>query len=248
MRDVGVIEGDSSLQYMRFLVTLDRPATAPVTFTYFTEGVTAAGALGDFQHEAQTVTIPAGQQTTYIDIPVYGDPAVEGNETLQIVLTDVANAVFDGNAPVLVATGTILDDDGGVPSPDAGVGGFGTGVSGPASAGPLPTLTIHDTTLIEGDGSLQYARFLMVFDRPITADVTLSYYVQDGTAAEGSDDMQAVSRTVTWPPGPRAPGWMSPSAAIPRERELLGRLHRDHRRAVPGQCRGVRGNRHDPRQ
>ncbi|MCP5342273.1 MAG: hypothetical protein H6901_08665 [Rhodobacteraceae bacterium] len=201
VHDVSVVEGDSSFHYMRFLVTLDQVASAPVTFDYYTQDITASGASGDYSAGSSTVTIPAGEQAVWISIPVYGDSGAEANETFEIILTDINNAVFDGGAMTLTATGTIIDDDAGTPSLTPGIGSPGTGDPGPASAGPLPTVAIHDVAVIEGDSSFQYARVLITLDRPATAPITLQYYTQDGSASGANGDFNGTASSITLPAG-----------------------------------------------
>lgn len=189
VRDVVQVEGDSSFQYARFLVTLDSPATAPVTLKYYFQDSTAAAGLADYNDGVSSITIPAGQQSTYIQTPIYGDTLIESDETFDLIIYDATNAVLDGNAAVLKATATILDDDGGAPSQSGGIGGFADAIAAPVSASAtLPTLDVRDVSITEGNSSFQYAYFLVMLDQPATAPVTANYYLQDGSGSSALGD------------------------------------------------------------
>ncbi|UWQ19648.1 Calx-beta domain-containing protein [Jannaschia sp. M317] len=201
IHDVSVIEGDGSYEYARFLITLDRPATADVTMDFHVQGGSAADQTGDIQDRTGSATISAGQQATWVSIAVNGGTGPEPDETFQLVLTDLRNGVFSGGGEALAATGTILDDDSGRVSPEGGIGDPGDVLRGPASTNPLPTLRVQDVQYIEGDSSYEYARVLVTLDRPSATPVTVSYYTQDGSASGTLGDYQERSNTFTLPAG-----------------------------------------------
>ncbi|MFN3936250.1 MAG: Calx-beta domain-containing protein [Gemmobacter sp.] len=193
-----MIEGNSGSVVMRFLVTLDRPATADVRVDYHTQGITASGSTGDLSDRTSSLTIPAGQQAAYIDVTIFGDTQIEGNETFELVLTNLRNAVFRDGAAAQAATGTIIDDDGAAPTLSGGIGGPGRLIFGPESAGPLPTVTIHNLAVVEGSGAgSQSGQILVVLDRPATAPVTFTLTSIDNTASVGQGDYAALNRSVT---------------------------------------------------
>ncbi|MCB1492024.1 MAG: hypothetical protein KDJ77_09545 [Rhodobiaceae bacterium] len=197
VRDVAVYEGDSSYEYARFLVLLDKPATANVTGYYYFQDGTASGAYNEYSPGSGSFTISAGQQSTWISAAVYGDTAIEGDETFNLVLTGLTNAVFANGGAALVATGTIIDDDG-TSTTVGGVGDFSDPVTPPVSvSGPLPTLQVHDTKVFEGDSSFEYARFLVTLDRPATSMVTFYYDFEDGSASNALGDFNQTSGSTT---------------------------------------------------
>lgn len=195
-------EGNSSYEYARFLVMLDEPATATVTINYYFQDGSASARRGDYDSDSGSFTIAAGQQSTWISTEIYGDSAIEADETFQLVLWSATNAVFSGNAAALTATATILDDDGGALSTTAGIGAEAVAVAAPSSeSGSLPTLDVRDVTVIEGNSSYEYARFLLVLDRPATAAVSGSYYFQDGNASSALGDYDADSGSFSFAAG-----------------------------------------------
>ncbi|GGL78711.1 Calx-beta domain-containing protein [Wenxinia marina] len=196
VQGVSLIEGSGSSDPARFLLTLDRPATAQVTGSYYFGGVTAAESKGDFDDYSSSFTIQAGQQSTWLSTNVYGDTAIEGDETFELVLTDLTNAVFRDGAAALRATGTILDDDGGAPSGPGGIGAASEGIGGPVPvSASMPTLRVHDSAVIEGNGSSDPARFLVTLDRPAPATVTFDYAFENGVATEALGDFDSVAGT-----------------------------------------------------
>jgi len=213
VRGVGVIEGsDNSSDPARFLVTLDRIATAPVTFTYYLQSVTAAEGQGDYDDRTGTVTIQPGQMSTWIETDVYADTLIEGNETFQVVLVNIANAVFVGGAEALVATATIIDDDLGPPVGPFGIGGPATQIQGPAAqSASLPTLSVRDISVIEGSSnSSDPAQFLIMLDRPAPTAVTFFYSINGGSASENQGDFDQLSGTITLQAGTEST-WISTS-------------------------------------
>ncbi len=150
--NVSQIEGDSGGQSVRFLVTLDRAPTVPVTVNYYLQDGSASGLQGDFIGTYETLTIQAGQRSAWITTTVRSDAAIEGDETFHLVMTGVQGAVFVGNAAALDATATIIDNDGSSSGAVGGVGEMAHAIAGPASVSDsLPTLAVHDVSQIEGD-------------------------------------------------------------------------------------------------
>ncbi len=183
VHDVSSIEGNNSYDYQNFLITLDQPATTPVTVYYYTQDGSARGD-GDYDDRTGSLTIQPGFQSGYLRIAAYGDTAIEGDEDYQVVFVSVDNAVFEDNAAALSATGTILDDDGGAVSGVAGHGEPGEVIYGPATdSDPLPILRVSSATVLEGDSSYNYARFLITLDRPAPAAISGSTPADSTTAA-----------------------------------------------------------------
>lgn len=100
-----------------FTISLDKPSTQPVTVTYTTRSGTAvvgSGEGADVGAVTQTVTIPAGQTSVKVNVPIVNDATYEGSETFQVVLSQPVNAtVAQGTG-----TGTILDNGSGPLGPE----------------------------------------------------------------------------------------------------------------------------------
>lgn len=104
--DATVTEGTGGSVTLQFAVTLTAASKAPVTVTVQATGQTAT-AGSDFTVPPATFTVPANATSANLAITVASDDVVEGNETLQVLLSNPQNATL-GDAD---AIGTITDDD-----------------------------------------------------------------------------------------------------------------------------------------
>jgi len=106
INDVSVQEGASGSTNATFAVVLSSVSGRAVSVGYATANGSAT-APADYTATNGTLSIPAGQASGSITVPVRGDLLVEGNETFNV---DLSNPV---NATVARArgTGTIVDDD-----------------------------------------------------------------------------------------------------------------------------------------
>jgi chitinase len=107
-----------------FTVTLSQVSTSPVTVHYRTANGTAT-AGSDYVAKSGTLTFEAGETTKTVSIAAIGDSTVEANEGFTVVLSNAVGAtIADGTG-----AGTITNDD----------------------VAPLPTLSIGDTSVVEGN-------------------------------------------------------------------------------------------------
>jgi Ca2+-binding RTX toxin-like protein len=100
-----------------FTISLDRASTSPVTVSYRNVGGTAAvgtGAGSDAGPVNSVVTIPAGQTSVTVTVPIVNDDVYEGSEAFQVVLSEPVNATIAQGT----GTGTILDNGGGSLGPN----------------------------------------------------------------------------------------------------------------------------------
>src|SRR5262249_45621067 len=81
-----VYEGQSGTTSMVFTVTSSRAVNAPLTFSYATSDGTASAGT-DYAATSGTATIPAGERTVQISVPVNGDTAREADETVLLTLS-----------------------------------------------------------------------------------------------------------------------------------------------------------------
>ena len=98
-----VIEGNSGMTLMQFVVTLTTAAAVPVQATFATSDVTAK-AGEDYQAASGTITFAPGVTTQTITVNVIGDTLFEPDETFTLTVTPVGGVS-------VTATGTILNDD-----------------------------------------------------------------------------------------------------------------------------------------
>ncbi|GIK54765.1 MAG: hypothetical protein HND44_04905 [Chloroflexi bacterium] len=169
--DVAVLEGDSGTVTAVFTVALSPTSTQQVTVDYETVDGTAVG-TSDYVPDNDTLTFAPGQATQTIAILVNGDTADEPDETFTVHLSNPTNAdVLDGQG-----TATIIDDDG------------------------LPSLTIADVTITEGNSGTTTATFTVSLSPADNNPVTVDFDTVNGTAV-ANGDYTAASGALTFAPG-----------------------------------------------
>ncbi|MCH9741376.1 MAG: hypothetical protein K0U38_11150, partial [Epsilonproteobacteria bacterium] len=106
------LEGDLGNKTLTFSVTLSKPAPRDVSFSYTLNDKTATNGV-DYQEDTpavgEVITIPKDANSTTISVKILGDTIVENNETFEIQLTDIENAIYQPES--IVAVGTVIDDD-----------------------------------------------------------------------------------------------------------------------------------------
>lgn len=172
--DVAITEGNTGTLNAVFTATLSAASNQPVSIRYATADGNAwntATAGTDYQVRSGQVTIPAGQTTVTITVPVNGDRVVENSETFFLRLTDPTNAfIVDG-----LGVATIADNE--------------------------PRISINNVSGYEGNGKggttfTFTVRLTAAYDQA----VTVNYATANGSAAAGSD-YQAKTGSVTFAPG-----------------------------------------------
>ena len=150
--DVTVTEGDSGTSTPPSRSRL-RGQRQDVTVDYATADGTRHRPA-DYAAASGTLTFTPGQTTKTVTVPVNGDLLDEANETFFVNLSNPSNAtIADGQG-----LGTITDDD------------------------PLPTVSIDDVTVTEGNSGTVDATFTVTPRRPAAGAVTVDYATADGTA------------------------------------------------------------------
>jgi hypothetical protein len=166
VNDVSVTEGNAGTTNATFTLSLSASSALPVTVNFATANGTAV-APGDYTAQSGSRTFSPGVTTQTVSVPVVGDLAVEPNETFTLNVTGVTNAiVLDGQG-----IGTILNDD-------------------------LPSLSVNDVTVTEGNAGTTNATFTLSLSASSTLPVTVNFTTADGTAtAPGDYTAQSGSRT-----------------------------------------------------
>jgi Calx-beta domain len=173
INDVSVTEGNSGTTNARFTVTLSMPSASAVTVAYATANGTAT-AGSDYTAKSGTLTFAAGTTSQTIDVPVIGDTTVEPNETFFVNLSNASGAtIADGQGQ-----GTIVNDD----------------------SAALPTLSVNDVSVAEGNVGGTSLAFSVTLSSASSSTVTVGYATADGTATAGSDYV-AQSGTLTFAAG-----------------------------------------------
>ena len=161
INDVSVVEGTGGSNSASFNVTLSAPPTETVTVAFTTNNGTAT-APGDFAATSGTLTFTAGTQTLTqnVLVPIVTDAFEEGNEQFTVTLSNIVGGV----AGDTTGTGTILNDDG------------------------IPTLSINDVTVTEGNlGSITADFTVTLSTAPGAGTVSVGFATSNGTATVNQD-------------------------------------------------------------
>ncbi|MFC9694449.1 Calx-beta domain-containing protein [Kribbella sp. NPDC056951] len=170
--DVSVSEGDQGTVTALFRISVDDFGPAPVSGRVTTADGTATSPA-DFTATGADFTIPLGQVSTLVGVPVVGDTVDESDETFSLTVTEIHNAeVVDG-----AGVGTILDDDEPV---------------------VVPAVSVNDATAAEGDP----ATFTVSLHQATTVPVSVHVATANGTATAGAD-YASTSADLVFQPGQR---------------------------------------------
>ncbi|MGI9471520.1 MAG: Calx-beta domain-containing protein, partial [Rubripirellula sp.] len=167
--DVQQLEGDSGPSGFVFAVTRSGKVNQPSTIGYATMNDNAI-AGEDYEEATGTLNFAAGERTKTITVDVTGDVTEEGDEQFFVDLNVFDNGrLGDGRG-----VGTIQNDD---------------------TAPALPTLSIDDVQLAEGDGNTTAFVFTVTRTGDKSISSSVEYQTADGTATTADSDYQAISAT-----------------------------------------------------
>jgi uncharacterized protein YhjY with autotransporter beta-barrel domain len=173
INDVSANEGNSGTTAFVFTVSLNAPAgPGGVSFDIATANGTAS-AGSDYVAQALTAqTIPAGSSSATFAVQGTGDTLNEPNETFFVTVSNVNGAaVADGQG-----LGTIINDD------------------------ALPSLSINDTSVTEGNAGTVTATLTVTLSEASGQTVTVNYATANASAIAPADYVSA-SGTLNFAPG-----------------------------------------------
>lgn len=162
-----------------FEVTLSSVSSQTVSVRYQTTGQSAVSSA-DFQLTAGTLTFAPGETIKSVAVPILDDSLNEFTETFFLNLHHPVNAAIKKGQ----GNGSIVDSD------------------------PVPTVTLNDVAIVEGNSGTALASFPVVLSSPSGKLIQLTYSTADVSATAGSDYQGAASVVLNISAG-------SPSASIP---------------------------------
>lgn len=158
INDSQIAEGTNGTQALSFTVNLSTASDQAVTVNYTTGDVTAIAGI-DYAATTGQLAFAPGETTKTITVAVNGDTLTEADDTFFVQLSGSTNAtIADGQG-----TGTIANDD------------------------PLPSLSITNVRLAEGDSGSKTATFTVTLSNPSEQAVVADFATADQTAISGSD-------------------------------------------------------------
>ena len=161
-------EGNTGRKTLTFTVTSSAISDLPISFDYNTQDGSAT-AVEDYEVAAGRGTIVIGSDATTINIEIIGDTKIEADETFTIILSNPQGATIDSNKATGI--GIIEDDD-------------------------LAKLRIADATITEGDNGTKNITFQVTSSITPTANITVDYVTNQGTATAGDDYVTATGTAI----------------------------------------------------
>ena len=170
---LGLVPADASEDAgeLVFEAGLSQASAFEVTVDYATSDLSAEASL-DYAATAGTLTIPAGDTTAEIRVPILDDDLDEADETVRLELSRPVNATFAADGGSLSVTGRIRDDD------------------------DPPGLTVADVSGTEGE----VVEFVVELDAASGLAVSVDYQTSDATAVAG-EDYAAAAGGLSFAPG-----------------------------------------------
>ncbi|QOV90034.1 Calx-beta domain-containing protein [Humisphaera borealis] len=174
VNDVSITEGaGATTKNLAFTVSLSKKVAKAVTFSYATQGNTAASGT-DFVAKTGTATIAANALSVVVNVVIKGDAVYEPDETFYLKLSNAVNA-------------TILDN---------------TGIGKIVNDELIPKLNIFDApSIIEGNSGTRQLVYTVKLDKASSTAVTVNFATADGTAKVASNDYKALSGKLTFAAG-----------------------------------------------
>ena len=179
--DLTVTEGDTGTSNAAVVITLDGGARPSATSVQYSTINGSAVAPGDYTAaDAVTATIPAGQTSVTVNIPIVGDALFEDDETFRVQLANPSSGVViaDGDATVKIVNNDPL----------------------PATS-QQPRIAIADNVFPEGNTATSSGNFALTLSSPVPYTVSVKANSSDATATAGSDYAGFSGATVTFAPG-----------------------------------------------
>ncbi len=162
-----VTEGNTGSVNANFTVTLSPSSGTTITVAYATANGTASAGT-DYVATTGTLSFSPGATSRTITVPVTGDLLDEANETFFVNLSAPGNATIgDGEG-----LGTINDND------------------------ALPSISIADLSVLEGNSGTSVATFTLTLSAMSGRQVSVAYATANGAATAGSDYVGAAGTAI----------------------------------------------------
>ena len=156
--DASVAEGNAGDKVLDFTVKTSDLSNAPISFDVYTDSGTASAGTDYASNALVGKVIAAGQSATTFPVTVHGDTVTEPNESFTVNLVNPVGATLG----IAQGKGRIDDDD-------------------------LPSISIGDARLVEGNSGFSTATFLVQLSAPSPNRITFDASTANGSAQAGSD-------------------------------------------------------------
>jgi uncharacterized repeat protein (TIGR01451 family) len=168
--DTNGTEAVASTNGMMFKLTLSGPSAQTIAVDYLTVDGTASNGL-DYVGTNGTVIFAPGLTNASVIVYAKDDILDEPDRSFSVLLTNAVNAIISDGLGI----GTVVDDD------------------------PPPTISIADTSVVEGDSGTTNAVFQLTLNKPAIVDVSVRCATATNTAS--TSDFISTVTTVIFPAG-----------------------------------------------
>jgi hypothetical protein len=175
INNTSVAEGNSGTTTANLTVSLSNPASQPVTYRVTTvNGPLLGGARSgeDYNGFTNVLTMAPGQVSQNVAVAIRGDNKFEPAEEFFVDLSGAVNATIADGRGVVV----IRNDD------------------------PVPTISIQNAAVVEGNAGTTTARLRVTLSNPTSNVVSVRFATANGSAVAPSD-YASNSGTLTLAPG-----------------------------------------------
>ncbi|MBH0064473.1 Ig-like domain-containing protein, partial [Psychrobacter sp. SZ93C1] len=188
---------DGSSNEATYTINLSKPSNEDTVVTVTIGGGSTEGSEDYTAPITQTVTIPAGQTSVNVTVPITDDNLFEGPEDFIVTVTEVISGTASVGPDSNSVTTTIYDNgttDGSTPvdPTDLSVGD------------DTPVVSISGTkTLSEtaADGGANEATYTVSLSNPSTEDTIVTVVISDGSTEGSADYTTPVTQDITIPAG-----------------------------------------------
>ncbi|MEO8351968.1 MAG: Calx-beta domain-containing protein, partial [Chthoniobacteraceae bacterium] len=171
-------EGQSGTTAYTFTATLDHAVQGGFSVAYLTNDGTATLADQDYvDNDGTLIFAGAAGETQTITLLVNGDTQFENDETFIVTLGALSGAPAGVSVADAPQTGTITNDD------------------------PLPTISIADTAVLEGDTGASFVVFTVSLTNASILPVAVDFATANGTAIAPGDYTAIPHDSLTFAPG-----------------------------------------------
>jgi hypothetical protein len=162
VQDAQIVEGDAGVRFMQFQVVVSGSAPSGVHYDIQTSDGTATAGTDYVADHRVAQFIPPGQSSATFAVQINSDTSFEPDELFNATLSNVVGATRVGEP----AVGRIVNDD----------------------VSSDPVLSVGDTIIFEGDGSVPQAlTFTVSLSKPAAVDTTFIATPAGLTATAGVD-------------------------------------------------------------
>lgn len=189
-------------------VVLSGPTSTDVTVNVATSDGTAVG-NSDYTPLATTITIPAGQSSAPLNIPINNDSDIEANETFTVAISNATNALL---AAPTSATITILDDDA-LPKVQFGAASYSvdeteSSVTVEITSNPIAASNVLVDVMNLGGTATNGVDYTFSNIQPLTIGngttlITVTVPLSDDQLAEGNETIELALQNVSGTSNPR---------------------------------------------